>query len=41
MSTNLNLCTHPDFGNLRTIVDGEQIFVCSGRRHSPGRGKHE
>lgn len=28
MSTNLNLYTHPDFGNLRTIVDGETIYIC-------------
>ncbi|WP_165215796.1 Bro-N domain-containing protein [Schaalia sp. ZJ1691] len=29
MSGNLNLYTHPDFGNLRTIIDGETIYICA------------
>lgn len=29
MSSNLNSYTHPDFGNLRTIVDGETIYICA------------
>ncbi|PKY98895.1 hypothetical protein CYJ26_05810 [Actinomyces urogenitalis] len=29
MSSNLNSYTHPDFGNLRTIVDGENIYICA------------
>lgn len=29
MSADLTLFTHPTFGDLRTIVDGEQIFVCA------------
>lgn len=29
MSPDLNLYTHPTFGNLRTIVDGETIYVCA------------
>ena len=29
MSSNLTLYTHPDFGNLRTIVDGETIYICA------------
>lgn len=29
MSTNLNLYTHPAFGNLRTIVDGKTIYICA------------
>lgn len=29
MATNLTLFTHPDFGNLRTIVDGDTIYVCA------------
>lgn len=29
MSTNLNLYTHPDFGNLRTITLGERILFCA------------
>ena len=29
MSTDLTLFTHPVFGNLRTIVDGETIYICA------------
>ena len=29
MSTDLTLFTHPIFGNLRTIVDGETIYICA------------
>ena len=29
MSTDLTLLTHPVFGNLRTIVDGETIYICA------------
>lgn len=29
MSTDLALFTHPVFGNLRTIVDGETIYICA------------
>ena len=29
MSTDLPLFTHPVFGNLRTIVDGETIYICA------------
>ena len=29
MSTDLPLFTHPIFGNLRTIVDGETIYICA------------
>lgn len=29
MSPDLNLYAHPDFGNLRTIVDGETIYICA------------
>lgn len=29
MSTNLPLFTHPVFGDLRTIVDGETIYICA------------
>lgn len=29
MTTNLELFTHPDFGNLHTILDGESIYVCA------------
>ncbi len=28
MSTDLTLFTHPVFGNLCTIVDGETIYIC-------------
>lgn len=29
MATTLELFAHPDFVNLRTIIDGEQIYVCA------------
>lgn len=29
MSTDLTLFTHPVFGDLRTIVDGETIYICA------------
>ena len=29
MSTDLTLFTHPVFGNLRTIIDGETIYICA------------
>lgn len=29
MSTDLTLFTHPVFGNLCTIVDGETIYICA------------
>ena len=29
MSTDLTLFTHPVFGNLRTIVDSETIYICA------------
>lgn len=29
MSTDLTLFTHPVFGNLHTIVDGETIYICA------------
>ena len=29
MSTDLPLFTHPIFNNLRTIVDGETIYICA------------
>ena len=29
MSTDLTLFTHPVFGNLRTIVDVETIYICA------------
>ena len=29
MSTDLTLFTHPVLGNLRTIVDGETIYICA------------
>ena len=29
MSTDLTLFTHPIFGNLCTIVDGETIYICA------------
>ena len=29
ISTELTLFTHPVFGNLRTIVDGETIYICA------------
>lgn len=29
MSTDLTLFTHSVFGNLRTIVDGETIYICA------------
>ena len=29
MSTDLALFTHPVFGNLRAIVDGETIYICA------------
>lgn len=29
MATNLELFTHPTFGKLRTIIDGDTIYVCA------------
>lgn len=29
MSSNLTQYTHPDFDNLRTIIDGDTIYICA------------
>lgn len=37
----LTLFIHPDFGNLRTVVEGETIYVCARCRERTRAQGHE